>query len=84
MLTVSGRRKDDDQAVPHPRDDRYFFLDNHWYFTTREGLVMGPFDSRAQAVGEAGKYVHFVHSARTRILNLIRREKITIPLVEGS
>ncbi len=79
-MNASSRRNDDDRTASHPRDERYFTLDNHWYFTTREGLVMGPFDSRAQAVGEAANYIRFTQAATARVLDLVRRDKVTIPI----
>lgn len=61
-------------ATPSTRDsdDRYFALDDHWYFTTREGLVMGPYQSRAQAIAETRNYILFIRSARARIVNLFK------------
>lgn len=62
-------------SIPSTRDsdDRYFTLDDHWYFTTREGLVMGPYLSRAQAIGESRNYILFIRSAQRRIVNLFKR-----------
>ncbi|MEO0442966.1 MAG: DUF6316 family protein [Pseudomonadota bacterium] len=31
------------------RSDRFFTIDSQWYFTTREGVDVGPFDSRDMA-----------------------------------
>lgn len=40
------------------RSDRFFCEDGQWFFTTREGDVQGPFESRAEAEQELEMYLH--------------------------
>ena len=35
--------------VLHSRSDRFFRTGTHWFFHTREGFDVGPFDNRNQA-----------------------------------
>ena len=55
------------------RDDRYFCLDGGWYFATREGLAMGPYESRARAVAETELYIQFITSAPPGVAKLLTR-----------
>ncbi len=36
------------------RSERLFTVDGFWYFSTREGLDLGPYESRSEAQIEAG------------------------------
>lgn len=40
------------------RSDRFFCEDGQWFFTTREGGVQGPFESRPEAEQELEMYIH--------------------------
>ena len=71
-------RSGDASASNRPSEDRYFNLDDHWYFTTREGITMGPYDSRAQAIAETNLYIEFINSAKSPVLKVIKREQLTI------
>ena len=56
--------------VPH-RGDRFFKLANNWYFTTREGFSMGPYDSHELAEKGTGDYISFVQHAAPHVLKLL-------------
>ncbi len=44
-----------EQARVWFRSDRVFFAgDNQWYFQTREGIDVGPYDTQSEAEIEAG------------------------------
>jgi hypothetical protein len=43
------RRKGESSSRPHVRTDRFTLANDAWYFTTREGMDVGPFESRAEA-----------------------------------
>ena len=42
-------RADDSNKQPHEQSDRIFKKDNFWFFNTREGMEVGPFNSRQEA-----------------------------------
>ena len=42
-------RTGEHRATP-PRSDRYFERNNYWYYITREGVEIGPYDSRRAAL----------------------------------
>jgi hypothetical protein len=77
-LLNTVKRSEDDSSNDHSREDRFFSLDDLWYFTTREGVVMGPYDSAGEAQRELNSYIDFVKSANPPVLNLVKRSKMTI------
>lgn len=79
MNAYQNRRAEDQEQYSYTRDDRFFSLENMWYFTTREGLVMGPYESRKLAIEEAEGYIRFACSAGKLVLNIMKRETLTIP-----
>ena len=66
-------REGDSEHTPAtpPRCDRYFKLADYWYFTTREGATLGPYDSKDQAHLAAEDYIQFVHKATPAMLKLL-------------
>ncbi|TQV65988.1 hypothetical protein FKG94_27740 [Exilibacterium tricleocarpae] len=45
------------------RNERVFQKNSYWYYTTREGVDIGPFDSRVAAEAGAEEFVDFILSA---------------------
>lgn len=45
-------RQDDEEEKTRFRSDRFFCEGGSWFFTTREGVVKGPFASREEAEQE--------------------------------
>lgn len=54
------------------RGSRFFKLGDSWYFSTREGFSMGPYDSRELAGKGAEDYLAFASRADARVLKLLR------------
>lgn len=73
MTASIERRASDIRSGKHDRCDRYFCLDSQWYFTTREGLTMGPYESQEQAVDETNLYIEFVRSAAQPVVTMLKR-----------
>ncbi len=53
------------------RSDRFFKLSDYWYFITREGATLGPYDSKDQAQHAVADYIQFVNQASPNILKLL-------------
>ncbi len=53
------------------RCDRYFKLSNYWYFTTREGATLGPYDSKEQAQLAVADYIQFVTQTTPTMLKVL-------------
>lgn len=66
------RESDPQSASRSPlRSDRYFKLSDYWYFVTREGATLGPYDSRDQAQDAVADYIQFVNKATPAMLKLL-------------
>ena len=70
------RRANDLPETPGSRfrSERFFKLSNYWFFGTREGATMGPFDSLELAQYGIDEYVSFVASASPRTPDLLPQE----------
>lgn len=49
-----------EQGQPPERHERYFEQDNYWYYTTREGVNIGPFDNRSDAAVGCSDFIDFI------------------------
>ena len=47
------------------RSDRCFSVDNKWYFSTREGLDVGPFGSKDKASRGVKRYIESIQLGKT-------------------
>jgi Domain of unknown function (DUF6316) len=62
------RQDESSESHPHMRSDRYFKLHNFWFFATREGAAVGPFDSKEGAVSAAVDFIEFAQKAPAETL----------------
>ncbi len=51
------------------RRERYYQCDGQWYFRTREGFDIGPYDSRSIAEAEAEQLAALHHRAERRLVS---------------
>jgi chromatin remodeling complex protein RSC6 len=63
-------RKDETLDVPK-RSDRLFSQDNYWYFRTREGMDIGPFDNRGDAAVGAKSFIGFLEGSQPEIVSRV-------------
>ena len=62
------RQEENSERHPPIRSDRYFKLHNFWFFATREGAAVGPFDSKACAVNAVVDFIEFAKKADAETL----------------
>lgn len=55
-------RSGEQGSVPE-RHDRFFQNDEYWYYTTREGVDIGPFDTLETASQGADEFIEFISNA---------------------
>lgn len=53
------------------RRSRFYTHDGYWYYSTREGIDIGPFDSRLEAISGASSYIDFILHAEPEVLESI-------------
>jgi hypothetical protein len=57
------------ESGPIPtRSDRFYLLENHWFFATREGSPIGPFETREEGVGGIQDFLEFLKLAKPKTL----------------
>jgi hypothetical protein len=61
------KRTGEGGAVPM-RTDRFFAVNSAWYFATREGASIGPFDNKTDAQRGLSDFIDFVKLAEPRTL----------------
>ncbi|MCW8195955.1 hypothetical protein F6455_14260 [Proteobacteria bacterium 005FR1] len=52
-----GNTRNGDAGAPPVRQERFFKRGDYWYFATREGAAIGPYDDLEQAQAGARHYV---------------------------
>lgn len=51
------------------RTDRFFAVHSSWYFTTREGASIGPYQSKLDAQAGLLDFIEFIQKAEDSIRN---------------
>jgi hypothetical protein len=51
------------------RTDRFFAVKNAWYFSTREGASIGPFDNKTEAEQGLSDFIDFIDLAEPQLLS---------------
>lgn len=68
MNVTSTRSGEKDVKLPL-RTDRFFAVHAAWYFTTREGASIGPFDTKQDAQVGLLDFIEFIQKAEDSIRN---------------
>jgi len=55
------------------RNGRFLQKDEYWYYTTREGVDIGPFDSRDDAEVGVGEFIDFICASEPKILAALKQ-----------
>lgn len=55
------------------RTRRYFNKNAYWYYTTREGIEIGPFDSAHEAQEGVSDFIDFVTHADHNVIQTLSR-----------
>jgi len=55
------------------RSKRFFEKDGYWYYSTREGVDIGPFDSIHEAETGASDFIDFIIHAEPAVLETLER-----------
>lgn len=59
-------------SVPN-RQSRFFQDNGYWYYTTREGMNIGPFDTLQEAESGVSAFIDFVTHADPQVLKVLSR-----------
>jgi hypothetical protein len=67
-MTMNLNRAGEAGGVPSRRN-RFFVVNGDWYFKTREGAPMGPFDDRGEAEQGLYDFIEFMTLAEPKTLS---------------
>ncbi len=65
-------RSGEEGSVPS-RNGRFLQKDRYWYYSTREGVDIGPFDSRLDAEVGVGEFIDFICASEPKIADILRQ-----------
>jgi hypothetical protein len=68
MTTDALNRQGENGDVPM-RSDRYFAAQGEWFFSTREGAPIGPFESKDEAQQGLDDFIEFMQLAEPKVLS---------------
>lgn len=71
-MAVSNNRAGEQGSVPS-RHGRYLQKDGYWYYTTREGVDIGPFDSRTDAEVGVGEFIEFIQASEPKVSDVLKQ-----------
>jgi hypothetical protein len=69
---ITANRNGELGSIPN-RQGRYLQKEGYWYYTTREGVDIGPFDSRADAEVGVSEFVEFITASEPKISDLLKQ-----------
>lgn len=55
------------------RNKRYFQKEDYWYYTTREGVDIGPFDTLNEAETGVSDFIDFVLHAEPAVIRTLEK-----------
>jgi hypothetical protein len=59
-------------VIPN-RSARFHQKDNYWYYSTREGVDIGPFDSREDAEVGVGEFIDFICASEPKVADILKQ-----------
>lgn len=62
-------------GTPPERTRRFFNNEGYWYYATREGIDIGPFDSLSEAEEGLSAYIDFMLHAEPEVVSNIHKYK---------
>ena len=62
-----------EQGLVPSRHGRYLEKDGYWYYTTREGVDIGPFDSCNDAEIGVGEFIDFIQASAPRVSDMLKQ-----------
>lgn len=68
-MNAMERKRDGEQGAIPMRTDRFFSVNSAWYFATREGASIGPFEDKNEAQQGLRDFLDFIELAEPRVLS---------------
>jgi hypothetical protein len=68
ILQMDESRRGEVGLLPM-RTDRFFAVNGAWYFATREGASIGPFEDKVEAQKGLSDFIDFIQLAEPQVLS---------------
>jgi len=65
-MTHIDHRLGEGGSIPE-RHQRFIEKNNYWYYTTREGIDIGPFDTREEALNGVLEFIDYICDADPKV-----------------
>ena len=72
MNDLTSNRKGEKESSPD-RSERLFTQHSYWYFRTREGMDIGPYDSQTDASNGINSFIEFLNTAEKKVVERISK-----------
>lgn len=69
---TNSNRAGEQGDVP-ARHGRYVQKEGYWYYTTREGVDIGPFDTQADAEVGVEDFIEFIQASEPRVSDVLKQ-----------
>lgn len=66
------RHRQGEQGDIPERHERLFSKNNYWYFSTREGLKIGPFDTQMEANNGVHQFIEYISHVDPTVITRIK------------
>lgn len=70
MILSAINREGESGPIPN-RGERFFQLNNDWFFATREGSMVGPYSTRDSASLGLADYIDFIRLSKPRVRKIM-------------
>ena len=70
-LTVNRKGESEASQERSESYERIFMQRNYWYFRTREGMDIGPYDSQTDAISGISSFIEFLSTAEKKVVERI-------------
>ena len=70
MILSAINREGETGPIPN-RGERFFQLNNDWFFATREGSMVGPYSTRDSAGLGLADYIDFIRLSKPRVRKIM-------------
>jgi len=69
---ATSNRAGEQGSVPS-RHERCLQKEGYWYYSTREGVDIGPFDNRDDAENGVGEFIDFIQASEPKVSDLLKQ-----------
>lgn len=73
MAILNLHNRSGEQGSVPDRSGRFLEKDGYWYYTTREGVDIGPFDNRSDAEVGVDEFIDFIRASESTVSDVLKQ-----------